>query len=197
MTDDLRSVATETRAEYAYKPALLGPVWHFRLTPDAIEWTAGPRSGRTAYADIRRLRLSFRPLSMQARRFYAEIWPARGDKLQVASTSWRGMADHERHDAAYRAFMLELHRRLADAQAPISFESGSPAWRYWPGLVVFAAVVLALAALAVQAVATHAWSGAGFVAVVLALFLWQAGGYFKRNRPGRYRPQTPPRDLLP
>jgi hypothetical protein len=195
MADAFDSAAAEARADYGYKPALLGPVWHFRLTPDAIEWEAGPRAGRTPYAEIRRLRLSFRPLSTQPWRFVAEIWPARGEKLQLASSSWRGMVDHERHDDAYRAFILELHCRLADASA--AFESGSPAWRYWPGLVIFAAVMLALAALAMQQAAAGAWSATAFVGAVLALFLWQAGGYFRRNRPGRYRPQAPPRQLLP
>jgi hypothetical protein len=195
MTDALDPAATEPRADYQYKPALLGPIWYFRLMPDAIEWEAGPRAGRLPYAEIRRLRLSFRPLSMQPWRFFAEVWPAHGDKLQVASSSWRGMVEHERHDDAYRAFMLELHRRLADA--PASFESGSPAWRYWPGLGIFTGVVLALAGLAVQQIAAGAWTGAALVGAVLALFLWQVGGYFRRNRPGRYRPQAPPRDLLP
>ena len=37
----------------------------------------------------------------------------------------------------------------------------------------------------------------GFVAAFLALFVWQSGGYFKRNRPGRYRPDAPPKELVP
>jgi hypothetical protein len=182
---------------YAYKPALFGAIWCFHLTPDAIEWAAGSRGGRVPYVEIRRLRLSFRPLSMQTHRFLAEIWPARGAKLQMASSSWRSMVDHERHDAAYSAFMMELHRRLADAHVAASFECGSPALRYWPGLVIFAGVALGLAALSVQALAVHAWAGAAIVGGVLAVFLWQAGTFFRRNRPGTYVAQAPPRDLLP
>jgi hypothetical protein len=189
--------ASASPTSYAYKPALFGTIWCFHLAPDALEWAAGPRGGRVLYVDIRRLRLSFRPVSTQTHRFLAEIWPARGAKLQMASSSWRSMVDHERHDAAYSAFVMELHRRLASAPATISFECGSPALRYWPGLVIFAGVALALSALTVQALALRAWGGAAIVGGVLALFLWQAGTFFRRNRPRTYVAQAPPRDLLP
>ena len=134
---------------------------------------------------------------MQSHRFLAEIWPARGPKLQMASSSWRSMVDHERHEAAYTGFLLELHRRLVSAQVATSFECGSPALRYWPGVVIFGGVALGLVALTVQALAGGAWMGAAIVGGVLSVFLWQAGGFFRRNRPGTYAPQAPPRNLLP
>jgi hypothetical protein len=189
--------ATVPHASYAYKATPLGAIWQFHLGSDAIEWEAGPRRGQLRYADIRRLRLSFRPVSMQSHRFLAEIWPARGPKLQMASSSWRSMVDHERHEAAYTGFLLELHRRLVSAQVATSFECGSPALRYWPGVVIFGGVALGLAALTVQALAGAAWMGAAIVGGVLSIFLWQAGGFFRRNRPGTYAPQAPPRNLLP
>ena len=183
---------------YAYKPALYGAVWQFRLTPDALEWDAGARGGRVRFADIRRMRLSYRPVSMQNQRFLAEIWPLRGEKLQVASTSWRSMVDQPRQDAAESAFVLELHRRLVGARADVACESGAPALRYWPGVVMFAGVVLALSALTVHAIAAGQWPAVALVATVLALFLLQqAGTFVVRNRPGRYRADAPPRGLLP
>jgi len=30
-----------------------------------------------------------------------------------------------------------------------------------------------------------------------AVFVWQSGTYFKRNRPGRYRPDAVPKELVP
>src|SRR5262249_34261238 len=71
---------------YVYKPARFSPVWQFALAADAIEWEAGSRRGRLPYADIRRMRLSFAPRSIQASRFVAEIWPVRGSKLRLASS---------------------------------------------------------------------------------------------------------------
>jgi uncharacterized BrkB/YihY/UPF0761 family membrane protein len=107
------------------------------------------------------------------------------------------MVDHERHEAAYTGFVLELHRRLVVAQVATSFECGSTALRYWPGLVIFAGVALGLAALTAQALAEGAWMAAAMVGGVLSVFLWQAGTFLRRNRPGTYAPQALPRYLLP
>ena len=46
--------------------------------------------------------------------------------------------------------------------------------------------------------ATFGWNVLGLViAAFLALFLWQGGNFFRRNRPGLYRPDAPPEELLP
>jgi len=182
---------------YSYKPSLFGTPWQFRLAADALEWQAGMRAGRFPYADIRRVRLSFRPVNMQTYRFLAEIWPLQGPKVTIASSSWRSMIEQSRQDAAYSTFVTELHRRIAAARGTAAFDSGSPALLYWPGLAIFAAVSLALAALTVKALRVASWAAAALVGGLLGLFLWQAGTFFKRNRPGRYRPDALPRALLP
>ena len=102
---------------YLYRPSLIGAAWEFRLRPDAIEWRMGRHHGRAPYAEVVRVRLSFRPQTMQARRFVTEVWPAGGPKLTIASTSWRGMLEQATQDAAYGAFVRELHARLAAAGA--------------------------------------------------------------------------------
>jgi hypothetical protein len=182
---------------YAYKPSLLGAPFEFRLAADALEWRKGRHAGRTRYDVIRRIRLSFRPATMQNYRFLTEIWPANGPKLQIASTSWRSMMEHERLDAAYTAFLTELNRRVSAAGGAPLLQTGSPALLYWPGVAIFIGVSLALAALIVRALQSQAWSGAAFVAAFLALFLWQAGSFFRRNRPGTYRADALPTQVLP
>jgi hypothetical protein len=79
----------------------------------------------------------------------------------------------------------------------VRFEQGSHPLLYWPGLIVFAGVSLALAWLAVRALQADARAGAAFVAGFLALFLWQGGNFFRRNRPGLYRPDAIPAALMP
>lgn len=182
---------------YAYKPSLLGAPWEFRLTADALEWSIGRHQGRTPYDRIARVRLSFRPVTMQTRRFVTEIWPAGGPKLSIASSSWKSVLEQEGRDQDYGAFVRELHRRIAAGGARASFETGSPMLLYWPGLSVFAVVSFGLAALTLQALQIGAWAGAAFVGGFLALFLWQSGNYFRRNRPGSYRPEAPPESLVP
>ena len=182
---------------YAYKPSLAAAPCQFRLRPDALEWRTGRRSGLIAYDRARRVRLSFRPVNLAAARFVAEVWDADGARIVIASTSWKSIAEQEPLDAAYRAFITELHRRILAAGGTAAFEAGSPVWLYWPGVAVFAATALVLAALTVVALASGQISGALFVAGFLALFLWRLGGYFARNRPGIYRPDALPAALIP
>jgi len=182
---------------YAFKASLMGAPFEFALTRDALEWRRGGSAGRVPYGRIRRVRLGFRPMTMQNYRFLTEVWPADGRKLQIASTSWKSLVEHERLDAGYRDFVTELCRRIGAAGGQTLFQTGSPAILYWLGLIVFAGASLALAGLTVRALQVDAWSGAAFIAAFLALFLWQAGAFFHRNRPGVFPANAVPEAVLP
>ena len=197
MTDDRRTAAGEGVLEYSYRPSLLGAPWEFRLAPQALEWSAGRKSGRIALRDIRRLRLSFRPITMQTQRFLMEIWAEGAPKLEICSSSWKSMVELERLDRSYTAFVTALHRRVAGLGMPVRYEQGSDRILYWPGLGIFAVISLALAALIARGLQAQAWRGTLFVTLFLLLFLWQAGNYFRRNRPALYRPDALPRELMP
>jgi hypothetical protein len=182
---------------YIHKPSLMGAPWELQLRPDALEWRTGRHQGRIPYAQIARVRLSFRPVTMQTRRFVTEVWSEGVPRLSIASTSWRSMVEQEAQDQAYGAFVRELHRRITAAGATAAFDCGSPALLYWPGLAVFAAVVVGFAVLIVQALGVGAYAGAAVVGGILVLCVWQSGTYFLRNRPGRYRPSALPKELVP
>ena len=182
---------------YAYKSSLVGAPLEFQLAPDALEWRKGGIAGRTPYGSVRRIRLSFRPMTMQNYRFVTEVWPESGPKLQIASTSWKSLVEHQGLDAEYRAFVSELSRRVGAAGGNTAFDTGSPAFLYWPGVLVFTGASFALTALAVRALQEQAWGGAAFIAAFFALFLYQAGNFFRRNRPGTYSPDAVPPLLLP
>ncbi len=182
---------------YAYKSSVMGAPLEFNLAPDALEWRKGGYAGRTPYGSVRRLRLSFRPITMQNHRFLAEVWLEGGPKLQIASSSWKSLVEHQRLDAEYRAFVSELSRRVGAAGGNTAFDAGSPVYLYWPGVIVFIGAALALAGLAVRALSEQAWGGAAFVAAFFALFLYQAGNFFRRNRPGTFSPDAVPSLLLP
>ena len=124
--DEANSSTDATGVTYGYKPSLVGSPFEFRLTPDALEWRRGESAGRTPYGRVRRIRLGFRPITMQTYRFFAEIWVADGSKLQIASTSWKSLVEHQRFDSAYRTFVTELCRRVGGADGPTVFQTGSP-----------------------------------------------------------------------
>jgi hypothetical protein len=183
--------------DYAYRPSLLGAPIEFRLTGNALDWTAGRRSGRVMLRDVRMVRMSFRPASMQPYRFITELWAEGAPRLEIISSSWKSMVEQERLDAGYVAFVSELHRRIAQAGAPARFVQGKQPMLYWPGLALFVVVGLMLAALVPRALQAHTLGGAAFIVAFLALFLWQGGNFFRRNRPGNYRPDALPPELLP
>ena len=78
---------------YAYKPSLMGAAWFLQLTPDHLAWEYGRRSGNVAYRDIASIRMSFRPVTMQARRFLTEIRGPGAPKIVIASASWKSLME--------------------------------------------------------------------------------------------------------
>lgn len=182
---------------YSYRPSLLGAPREFALTSRGLKWRAGPYSNVIPYDQIRRVRMSFRPATIQTYRFLTEIWPAKGPKLEIASTSWRGVVNHERHDAAYAAFVTDLNRRIGSANGQTIFVTGTNPIVYWIGLVVFVGAFLAMTALLLKALIDWSLVPAAVVGGLLALFLLQMGGYFRRNRPQRYPPDAIPAQVLP
>jgi len=155
------------------------------------------RAGRVRYERIRAVRLSFRPVTMQSRRFITEIWSTDNPKIQIVSVSWRSMVEQARQDGAYSAFVTELHRRLAASGSNAQFTTGLPVVSYWFGVVTFVAVMIAMAIMIVRALKLEQWSASAIIGAIFAVFALQIGNYFRRNRPSRYRPDAIPREVLP
>ena len=84
--DDSRGIA------YAYKASLIGAAQQFELTDDGLSFRFAGRSGLWRYKDIAAIRLSYRPVSMQSRRFRADIQHVDGGRLVILSTSWQTAA---------------------------------------------------------------------------------------------------------
>lgn len=182
---------------YVFKPSLFGAPSQFLLRQDGLQWQIGNYRGFVPYRSVRRVRLSYRPATMQSQRFLTEIWADRTPKLQIASASWRNFMDQERLDSGYTGFITELHRRLAAANPAVQFSTGMPLISYWIGVMVFGAALVALVLLTFRALQIGEWAGAAIVGVLCAVFAFQLGNYFLRNRPGRYRPEAVPPGVLP
>lgn len=182
---------------YTYRPSLAGSPREFTLTGNAIEWRTGRQSGSVDFAQVRFVRLTHRPANMQSYRFVTEIWSDGAPKLQIVSTSWKSMFDQERLDGPYSAFVVEFHRRLAQAGATPEFLRGTNPVIYWAGVAVFAAVILCLLGLSVRAIQAGATGGLLFIAAFITMFGWHGVNFLRRNRPGTYRPDALPDLLLP
>ena len=193
----MNQIAEAVVPEYAYKPSLMGAAWAFKLMPDALHWSIGPTSGQLPYRDIRRIRLAFRPVTLQSYRFLAEIWSDKSPKLTIASASWKSLMEQERLDQAYTDFVTELHERIAQAHGKPRLEAGAVPFLYWPGLVIFAGISVAVIGLIVRALQQGETSAMLFLAGFFVLLMWQLGGFFKRNRPRSYTLDRIPGDVLP
>jgi hypothetical protein len=182
---------------YSFKPSLRAAVWSFELSADTLHWSRGRYSGDIRYRDIARLRLSYRPMTMQMARYELEIWAPQAPRLVVASSTCRSFIEMQSQAGAYRAFVAALHERIAAAGGTPRCDTGIAPLLYWAGVVILGGTALALLILTLRAVQAGAWGGAAFLVAFFAVFLWQASNFFRRNRPGRYDLRALPQPLMP
>jgi hypothetical protein len=195
MTADLTERASPVR--YAYKASLIGSPHQFELTADGLCWRLAGRADVWRYGDISAVRLSYRPVSMQARRFRADITHFSGARLAILSTSWQTAALIASQDFEYRSFIRELHARMAETGSKGALSGGLGRNSYAIGLTLVALFAVGMAGLFVRALVTGELAGAGFIAGFTALFGWQVGGFIRRNRPVAYSFDCIPAALLP
>jgi hypothetical protein len=191
------SPETASGIRYAYKASLIGAAHRFELTDEGLSWHVGSRSGVWPYAGISAIRLSYRPVSMQSRRFRADIENTDRQRIAVLSTSWQTAALMAPQDHDYRAFITQLHARLAEAGSKAELIGGLRPRIYAAALMFLILVAVAISGLLVRAVATSEFAGALFLVGFAALFAWQVGGFVRRNRPRSYRFGDLPETLLP
>jgi hypothetical protein len=181
---------------YIFKSSLAGGARRFELTEAGLLWQ-GTRSQVWPLATIAAVRLSYRPASMQPWRFRMDIEDTSGQRATLFSTTLHSIAMMARQDDDYRAFVVELHRRLATAGGHVRLTAGIHPLLYAAGLVVMALIAIALAGLMVRALLTAQLAGALFLAGFAAWFIWQVGNFLRRNRPRSYTFDALPADLLP
>ncbi|WP_159008662.1 hypothetical protein [Bradyrhizobium sp. S69] len=193
--------ADEATTRYAYKASLVGAAHQFELTSEGLSWRIGGKSGLWPYAAISGIRLSYRPVSMQSRRFRADLDGAGLQhslgRIVLLSTSWQTSVLMAPQDRDYRAFVVALHRRMAEAGSNAVLTGGLKPRVYLAALVLLALVAVAMAGLLVRAVVTGELAGILFLLGFAALFGWQVGGFVRRNRPQTYTFDHLPEALLP
>jgi len=182
---------------YAYKASLISSAQQFELTDGGLSWRIGGRSGVWPYADIASIRLSYRPMTMQARRFRADIRRTGGGRIAIVSTSWQTVTLMTPQDQDYRAFITELHRRMKQAGSTASLTGGIGTVTYAAAVAMLALLAIAMIGLLVRALSTSEFTGALFLVGIAIWFAWTIGGFVKRNRPCRYSFDALPETLLP
>jgi hypothetical protein len=182
---------------YAFKASLIGTAHRFELTEAGLSWRLAGRSGTWPYTDISAIRLSFRPVWMQAHRFRADISHKSGARFAIVSTSWQTAALMAPQDNGYRDFLVALHRRMAASGGTAELTGGLGRITYAAALSLVAVVGTMLLGLFIRALVIGEYAGAWFFLGFAALFGWQIGGFVRRNRPTHYSFENLPAELLP
>jgi len=195
-TIDLPNEAA-TDVRYAYKASLVGAARQFELTDAGLSWRVSGKSDVWPYRTISAIRLSYRPVSMQSHRFRADIEHSGGGRLLLLSTTWRTAALMAPQDQDYRAFMTELHRRMAAAGSTATLSGGLGPRIYAAAVIFLTLVAVSMAGLLIRAIGTGEFAGVLFLVGFTILFGWQVGGFIRRNRPQAYTFAQLPDGLLP
>jgi hypothetical protein len=182
---------------YAYRASLIGAAHQFELTDVGLSWRVSGKSDVWPYAGISSIRLSYRPVSMQSHRFRADIENTGGARLVMLSTTWQTAALMAPQDNDYRAFIAQLHVRMAVAASKATLIGGLTPRIYGAALILLTLVALAMTGLLIRAIAVGEWAGVLFLLGFAALFTWQIGGFIRRNRPRAYTFDHLPEGLLP
>lgn len=182
---------------YAYKASLIGSAHRFALTEQGLSWHIAGRSGLWPYDEISAIRLSFRPVSMQQHRFRADVTHTSGRRIAILSTSWQTAALMAPQDNGFRAFIVELHARMAKAGSRAVLTAGLGRTAYAAVLAFLAVLTVAMTGLLIRALAIGELAGALFILGFAALFAWQVGGFVRRNQPRSYTLAHVPESLLP
>ncbi|KJC39786.1 hypothetical protein UB31_28950 [Bradyrhizobium sp. LTSP849] len=182
---------------YAYRASLIGSAHRFELTDEGLSWHVAGRSGVWRYDEISAIRLSFRPVSMQQHRFRADVSRAGGGRIAILSTSWQTAALMAPQDSGFRDFLVELHARMAKAGSRAELTAGLGRKTYAAVLAFLAVLAVAMTGLLVRALMIGEFAGALFIVGFAALFVWQVGGFVRRNQPQSYSFDRVPRSLLP
>jgi len=182
---------------YVYKASLISSAYQFELTEAGLSWRIGRRSGVWPYADIASIRLSYRPMSMQSRRFRADIEHRSGQSVSIFSTSWQTVALMVPQDRDYRAFIEQLHERLKAVGGNDALIGGIGPIVYAGCCLLLTLVAIAIAGLLARAIATGQFAAALFLVGFAALSGWQMGDFIWRNKPRLYTFDDLPETLLP
>jgi len=188
---------TRPQTQYAYKASLIGSAHQFELTGKGLSWKISGRADVWAYGDIAAITLSYRPTSMQAHRFRADIKHKSGARLKILSTNWQTVSLMTAQDGGYRSFITELHARMQAAGSKAALTGGLPKPLYAAALIFVALLAIAMLGLLIRALTTGEHIAALFLVGFALIFNWQIGGFIRRNRPVTYTFDKLPDALLP
>jgi hypothetical protein len=184
-------------ATYTYAPRPTGGPVSFKLMGNRLTVDSGRKVQEVELGAVDQVRMTFEPGRLAQKAFRTRLHMQDGRSFAFSSLNWKSFIEAERLDAEYRSFAGAVIHAVAAANPNARFVAGRPRWLWTTTAAVSAVSLLAMALFVWRAVTAGYTSTALMGAVFIALGVWQLEPMIRLNKPRRFQPEAPPRDLLP
>ena len=166
------------------------------LDPTGINWRDdNGESGRIAYGAISNVRLRFEPSRAERRRFVMRFQANR--EYIISNINYRGVANFVDQSGQFRNFVTAFHDNLQRVNPDVSYQSGSTKGAYLGNWVLTLFVLAMLFAAGLFFISIGMVWIAALKLVIIVFYLPTLFRSLVINRPGTYRPNNIPVDILP
>lgn len=183
---------------YAFNENALVKRRTYRLTEDALTWQAeGEQLDGVFYDEIAEVQMAYIPSRFATNRYRTRIILRRGGMVNLLNTDFTGFGSFTEKNAEYRAFILELHRRLAEHGRNIVYRKGSSGGGYVANmaLTIFIFVMIGIAVVMLLNFGL-VWIAVVKLVIIL-FFIPTLIRFMRRSRPESYDPLSPSKDAMP
>jgi hypothetical protein len=147
------------------------------------------------YGEVRTVRLKYMPNRYDANIYRCTLETSRGEFVLV-NKYVAGFLDFRDQSPAYREFIFEMHRRLAQQNPRVHFIGGTGAFAYW-AMLLFDIAMIVFVALTMIFIPFDFSVSIIIRLLLIAYLAFATVQYFKNNRPVVYRPDGIPERLMP
>ena len=188
---------TSEAVAYVHRPRPFGPAIAYRLEARGLAVDTGRKTELIPYARIVQARLAYAPNSFLWDSYRTKLTLTDGRTLAFANFSLRGHVQTERHDEAYRAFVVALLARVKQANPRLLCVAGRPA-ALWALTALAGALMLSgLLAVTVAALRQGSWGGVLLSVFILGPFALLTARMIVRNWPRPFEALSPPDAVMP
>jgi hypothetical protein len=182
---------------YRHSPRPTKAPVSFVLDGDRLTVDTGRKVQEVSLGAVEQVRLTYKARSFAQNSFQTRLRLKDGRSVTFSSMNWKSLTAAERLDREYRIFTRALFDAIGHASPAARFVAGQPR-PVW--LLTLALSVLALVGIAIvtwRAMQVGATSAALMGVLFAVVGIWQIEPMVRLNRPRRFTPEDPPKDMMP
>ena len=186
-----------TVPSYPHRLHAFQPTRVWTIEDGGVRWEVQGEDARSGFIPrdkIRSVRLRFEPSRAERRRVGLHIYTPIDH--HITNIDYQGVMNFKHRPDAFKAFVIAFHN-LFPEDTKTEFYKGSTMGAYIGNIAITAFIVLLLLFLAPIMSVTGIPGGTSiFRIAVILIFLPVVFKLLKKNKPGTYRPDAPPLDIL-